>query len=237
MLIKNQAIVLSSISYGDTGKVIRFYTQSSGISSFIAKGVYSKKNKINSLLSPLNFVELVYDDKKSGQLLHFKEIRQLHYYQNFHQNPEKISIGFFLAEILNSVLKEEEANPDLFKFLSFSFLEFDKKETIIADFHLWFLFQLTQFLGFYPLLNSELPYFNLEEGISTKTPPVNFSLSEEEFFLWNKLSKLDFFNQTSLQFNQKQRNLLLNLLLKYYELHISDFRLPNSLKVLNVVFE
>jgi DNA repair protein RecO (recombination protein O) len=51
------------------------------------------------------------------------------------------------------------------------------------------------------------------------------------------LSELNFFEQVTNRFNQSQRKMLLELLLKYYEIHLYDFRWPKSLEVLNVVFE
>lgn len=237
MLVQTPAIVISSIAYGDTSKIIKLYTESKGIMSFIAKGVYSKKNKINALLSPLNLVNLIFEDKKSGRLLYFKEIQQWQHYQSLYLNPEKISIAFFLAEILNNVLNEEESNPHLFDFLIRSLLEFDKKKNSTADFHLWFLLRLTQFMGFYPYFDPKSAYFDLKEGVSTDSPPLEYGLTGEEILLWKKLSELNYFHQDEPQFHQKQRKLILHSLLKYYEFHISNFRIPNSVEVLSVIYE
>ncbi len=237
MLIKTSAIVLSSLKYGDSGKIVKLYTKSSGVQSFIIKSVYAKNNRKNSLLIPLNLLEVVFDDKSTPSLRHFKEINQNHHYQSLYHHPAKTSIVLFLAEILNTVLKEEESNTRLFQFIQNSFKELDHKQNAFADFHVWFLTNLTQFLGFYPHLENSSLYFDLTNGISTNEVPNGIFISESDLLNFEKVLSLEFFNQTDNQFNQNQRKSILSTLMKYYELHISDFRHPKSLDVLSVVFE
>lgn len=237
MVIKTQAIVLSSLKYGDTSKIIKFYTREGGIKSFIAKGVYSKKNKTNAFFHPLNSVELIYEDRTHSNLHFFKEIRQNQHFESLYHFPQKMAIILFLAEILNSVLNEEENNESLFEFISNSLKLFDERKTNYADFHLWFLFNLTQFLGFYPNLNSNQNYFDLREGTSSDLKPSDIFISQDNLILFKNLSGFNFTTDLDNNFNKKQRNSVLETLLRYYELHISDFRHPKSLEVLRVIFD
>lgn len=237
MLVKTRAIVLNSIKYGDSGKIVKFFTQTHGIKSCIAKSVYTKKNRVNPLLIPFNFVELVYDEKPHQSLFFIKEINPTQHFNSIYQLPAKTTIVLFLAEILHSVLKEEESNLGLFRFLENSITAFDQKENAYSDFHLWFLFHLTSFLGFYPNLEKSARYFDLTNGISTDQILSDNYISDQELQLFKKISVQDFVNQTSNHFNQNQRKSLLSVLLKYFELHISDFRQPKSLEILNRVFE
>lgn len=237
MIIQTPAIVISSLKYGDTSKIVKCYTKSSGVKSFIAKDIYSKKNKKNQLFSPLNQIELIYDERSSKSLGHIRGGDQSVYYQTIYQHSQKTAVALFLSEILNSVLYEEESDPDLFEFLGSSFEIFDKKTSAYADFHLWFLMNLTKHLGFYPNLKSQSLFFDLTNGVSSDIQLFESYISGNDLNYFEKLSSLDFLMQTENQFNQNQRKSLLNTLLKYYELHISDFRQPKSLNVLTVIFE
>ncbi|NLN32811.1 MAG: DNA repair protein RecO [Flavobacteriaceae bacterium] len=237
MLVKSEAFVLSAIQYGDSGKIIKLYTESSGPKSFIVKSVYSKRNKQNALFIPLNQLDIVFEEKPKMNLLYFKEITQSFHYQSIYTNPTKTTISLFLSEILNSVLKEEEANSALFRFIRNSLENFDQKESVYADFHLWFLINLSRFLGFYPNLKKGTQYFDLINGISTHEFPSEYFIEKSDLKLFEDLISLDFFHQTENLFNQAQRNSLLSVLILYFELHISDFRRPKSLDVLNQVFE
>lgn len=237
MLVKTPAIVLNAIKYGDSGKIVKFFTLNQGLVSCISKSIYSKKNRTNSLLFSFNFVELVYDEKPNQSLHFLKEMNASKHFNSIHQQPEKITIILFLTEILNSVLKEEEPNRALFEFLEKSIFEFDQKNSGYSDFHLWFLLNLTQFLGFYPHFEKGFIYFDLNNGVSSEEIPTESYISDLDLQNFEKLISLDFQNQMQPQFNQIQRKSILLTLLKYYELHISDFRQPKSLEVLNQVFQ
>lgn len=236
MLCKTQALVLTSIKYGDSGKISRVYTEAFGLRSLISKGLYTKKNKQNSLLLPFSQLELVLDEKQSHRLGYFREAKQLYHYTSLFVDPIKSAIALFLCEILCSVLVEEEPHSELFYFLSNSFKEFDNKNTAYSDFHLWFLLHLTKYLGFYPHLEKNSSYFDLASGTSEKTQPIDSAITGEELLLFEKLYLMDFVKAEFNIFTQQQRLSLLSILLNYYELHASGFRTPKSFDVLNQVF-
>lgn len=231
------AIVLSYLKYGDNGLIVKCYTHSSGIQSFILKNAFSGRNKKNSVFTILNQISVIYEDKKRKNLNYINEVETYTYYQSIYINPVKTTITLFLGEILNSVLQEEEVNPFLYDFISGGLTEFDAKKTSYADFHLWFLMNLTRHLGFYPHFSENYAYFDLANGISTNDFSSGFLVDREELKLFESLIHLNFSLQQGSQFNQIERKKLLEILMKYYELHISAFRRPKSLEVLYQVFE
>lgn len=237
MQIKTSAIVLYSVKYGDNGLIVRCYTQNSGIQSFILKNAFSGRNKKNAVFLILNQIKLIYDEKKNSNLNYLKEAEAEFYYQSIYSNPIKTTITLFLGETLNAVLQEEEANLSLYEFLANALNEFDSKKTNYTDFHLWFLMNLTRFLGFFPNYSENHEFFDLTNGISTQDFSSGFVIEKEELLLFKNLIDLDFNSQEISKLNQIQRKKLLEILIRYYELHISDFRRPKSLEVLYSVFE
>lgn len=236
-MIKTPAIVLSSLKYGDSAKIIKLYTETSGLKSFISNSVYTKHNRKNALFTSLNQIEIIFEDKNNQNLLYFKEVSHAFHYESLYQSPTKTTIALFLSEILNSVLNEEESNRPLFQFIKNSLIEFDKKQTAFADFHLWFLTNLTRYLGFYPNLENDAHYFDLTNGVSSQEIPSGFYITGTDLQNFEKLISLNFFNQSQTAFSQQQRNLLLSTLVRYYELHLADFRQPKSLEILNQIFD
>ena len=219
-ILETKAVVLSSIKYGDTSLIIRCYTQNFGLKSFIAKGVFSKKKRNTSLYFPLAEIDLSFQPKSSEQQLVFlKSAQTSYYYETLHFHPIKSAIVFFLAEILNLVLKEETDNPDLYLY-----------------FHLIFLIQLTHFLGFYPNLELDGNLFDLENGFFTNSNSSINLLKADETVLFKKLLELNFTADSKNIFNQSQRSLLLEILVKYYQIHTNNFKKPKSLQVLHELF-
>lgn len=237
MQVQTSAIVISSLKYGDNGLIVKCYTENSGIESFILKNAFSGRNKKSSVFITLNQIKMIYDQKKNSNLNFLKDAEAEFYYQSINSNPVKTTIVLFLGEILNSVLKEEEANFSLYKFLSNSINEFDSKSSNYADFHLWFLLNLTRFLGFYPHFSENYEFFDLANGVSTNDFSSGFVIEKDDLNLFQYLISMNFNSNENSKFNQNQRKKLLEILIRYYELHISDFRRPKSLEVLYSVFE
>ena len=237
-VIETKAIVLSSLKYGDTSLIVRCYTEQLGLKSFIAKGVFSKKKRNTSIYFPLNEIDIAYTPKSNDQQLVFlKSAQTAYYYESLHFHPVKSAIVFFLAELLNLILKAEEHNSDLYQFIKQSLILFDEKIEDFADFHLVFLMNLTHFLGFYPNDDNENAIlFDLENGFFSEANSSINMLNPIETELFKKLLNTPFDLTTKNHFNQQQRGLLLEILVKYYQIHTNNFKKPNSLQVLHELF-
>ena len=69
MSITTSAIVFSNLKYGDTSLIVRCYTQTDGLKSYLLKGIRSGKSKslTMGMFQPLNILELTENrNTKSG---------------------------------------------------------------------------------------------------------------------------------------------------------------------------
>jgi DNA repair protein RecO (recombination protein O) len=238
MIVQSKAVLISSLKYGDKDLILKLYTLEDGIKSFMLKNAFSPRKKNTFKFLPLSSVNIVYDSKQNKNFLFFREISSAHFYQAIYSNPYKQAVILFLSEILNSVLTAEEKDENLFDFIENSLIEFDSKSNYYADFHLWFLINLTRNLGFYPnRINENSTYFDLENGVFTNETEATSFIGQNDLKLFIRLLNLDFSRQTENLFSREQRNQLLLNLIRYYELHVHGFRKPNSLEVLNQIFK
>ena len=151
-------------------------------------------------------------------------------------NIYKQSIALFLAEVLAYALKEEEQNQVQFSFIESSLQWLDQNDSF-ANFHLVFMFQLTKYLGFYPdAENNGAAYFDLEEGTFKSSKPFRNFLSGKKLILFKSIIGIKFDDMVRLKWNSEHRQIVLDILLEYYELHLPGFKKPRSLKVLKEVF-
>lgn len=236
MIVKTKAIVLKAIKFKDTSLIIKCYTQQ-GIKSYILKGVLAaKKSKIRSAyFQPLNLLEIVANHNDKGTLNTIREVHLSYAYTTISNNIVKQSLVLFLSEVLNFALQEEEQNEPLFNFLFNSFQYLDTQNGV-ANFHLFFLINLSKYLGFYPYKqNIENKFFNLQEGVfQNKTSPT--AITEKKLKLFKSLLGTDFDDMHKLKLNKEERQDLLDILISYFELHLSGFRKLNSIPVLQSVF-
>ena len=238
MIVTTPAIVLSVIKYNDTGAVIKTYTEQTGFTAFFIRNFFNgRKNRHNkAVFQPGALLELVFNHKNKGQLEHLKEARILYHYKNIHLDFDKINLATFLREILLESLKNEQADETLFQFIFKKFIALDE-EALDPDFHIKFLLQLTQFLGFFPDLQTDGVYFDLQNAVFTHQIPLNPYLNEAETLLFKRFSGMIFATEKYTKLTQNDRKKLIDMLLRFYSYHISQFYLPNSVKILHQMYE
>lgn len=238
MLVPTKAIVISKFKYGDNDLIVKCYTEYFGVQSYLLRGVLkSKKGKLRTayfqLLSQLEII-VNYRQKRSLQFL--KEVKPSVIYSTIHSNVTKSAIAMFLAEVLSSILKEEENNQSLFTYLETTLLWLDANDEI-SNFHLLFLLDISRYLGFYPdLKNSTLDFFNLEDGKFQSKKTNQCCISGEELILLKMLLGTNFDTLNTLKINTRKKQEFLNMILLYFDLHLGSSKKPKSLQVLNQVF-
>lgn len=238
MYIKTKAFVISSVKYADADLIVKCYLESHGMMSFLVKGVRkSKRSKINnSYFQPLSYLNVEFTYRPNKNLLFFKEVASAYHFNEIRKNIYKSTLSLFLSEILHSCIREEEANQSLFQFIETTMLELENADKI-GHFHLLFLLQLSQYLGFLPNKeHSAFPYFNLIDGVfqSKETNRYCFSGSEVEDL--KLLLNFSYHGLETLRLPKERRIQLLDLLLLYFEIQIQGFKKPLSCQVLQEVF-
>jgi DNA repair protein RecO (recombination protein O) len=238
MVVTTNAIVFSSIKYSEADLIVSCFTESAGLKSYLLRNVLkSRKGKLRaSYFQPLTQLEITAVHRDRGTLERIREVKILIPYQSLHTDVIKGAIVMFLAEILKSAIREEEANPPLFEYLQQSLVWLDSHDSI-ANFHILFLLKLTAYLGFYPdvtTINNK--YFNLEEGFFETSPTGLASKKGENVETLKTFFGIDFEALDRIKLTKKTRSEVLNLILGYYQLHLQAYKNPKSLLVLNQLF-
>lgn len=236
MLVKTKAIVISAIKFQEKSLIVKCFTESDGLKTYFVQNVFStrKSNQKIAYFQPLTILEIEALHKNKGTLENIKEVKISQPFSTISTNVYKSTIVIFISEILNSCIQEEEKNEALFLFLENALIWLDNHNEI-SNFHLILLIEITKFLGFYPdISNINLPFFDLNDGVFSAYSSIN-SLTEEETFLFKKLLNLQFDSNQKI-FTGYNRQMLLKILLKFYSIHLMEFRNPKSLEVLNEVF-
>ncbi|MFS4415849.1 DNA repair protein RecO [Maribacter sp. 2307ULW6-5] len=238
MQVTTKAIVFSALKYGDTSLVVKAFTATHGVMSYLLQGVLTaKKGKVKpAYFQPLAQLELVANHRNNANLQRIREARVHYHYQTLHTDMAKNALTLFLAEMLRNSIHEEEANPALFQYLETALQWFDG-ESKTANFHIAFLLTLTKYLGFYPdAKNREWAYFDLLEGGFVASPTLNPLLQGQVLQHFKRFLGTPFEALDSIKMNRTERQELLLQMINYFELHLQGFKKPRSLGVLHDVF-
>lgn len=243
MLHNTKGIVLKTFKYSETSVIAKVYTYQFGIQSYMVNGVRSNgKNKQKAaLLQPLTLLDMVVYYRKNRNIQRIKEMKPIHTFTSIPFHIGKSSLALFTTELLYNTLKEEEQNELQFDFI-FDFVQnLDKTKESIANLHLYFLLQLSGFLGFYPFNNysreSSHRIFDLQEGVFTSKQPTHpYYLQEPLSHYFAELLKVPLEDVHLVKIGKSHRKELLTALLQFYKLHIEGFKPLQSVKILQEIF-
>lgn len=219
---------MNYIKYGETSIITRIFTEDYGLQSYIINGVRTAKsrNKI-AFYQPLTFLEMVVYHKKNATLHRISEIKCYEAFQTIPFEVKKSSIALFISEILSKSIQGEN-DSQLFHFLQQSILMLEHMTTRYENFHLQFLLKLSRFLGFEPLSAEEVftqVHFHANNNVLAK--------AEKE--LLDQLLQSGYENE--IKMSQATRRDLLEVLLKFYALHIENLSEIRSVAVLREVMD
>ncbi len=241
MILQTKGIVFQTVKYGDTSLVVKIFTEELGLQSYMVKGVRSRKAKLKpSLFEPLTLLDMEVYHKVNQNLHNIKEARVEYPWHHIPFSIEKESILLFLDEILYKCVREELSNKELFTWIYHSLIWFDMEEQYFMNFHLFFLVQLSRFLGFYPksdgFSQENIRIFDMQEGCFSKHRP-----SHPYFTEGVAAQKLFALIQTStatlktIQMNNQERKMVLDSLMTYYQLQLPELGKIKSLDVLRMM--
>lgn len=238
-IISTQAIVVSSIKYGESSLISKLYTKDLGLTSYVMKGILkSKKGTLKAAyFQPLTLLSVVVNHHEKRNLHSIREAQVSYVYKTIHTDVAKQSIVMFLSEVLSSSIQEQESNKSLYEYLENAFLWLDNHNSV-SNFHLLFLLNFTKFLGFYPDQNTQCKEgFHLREGIFTNEFTTGKEIvTGDQITQLKKLLGINFDALASINFSKEQRREVLRMLIRYFELHLGGFKTPRSLGVLEAVF-
>ena len=240
MLVRGQGIVLHGIKYSDNSLIVTAYTKEWGRQAYMVNISRSRKspNRIG-LLQPLFFLDFVAWQKETREVQRIKELKTQPVYQSIPFNVVKSTQAIFLAEMLYKTLREQESSPDIYDFIQNSLLFYDLAEGANANFHLWFLFRLTGFVGIMPDMATTgfQGWFDMKKGAVVPFEPSHpFFINKEATAGLIQLAQLKLDKLPQLKLSGTLRNCLSEKLVEYYQLHFEHLGEIKSLKVLHDVF-
>ena len=148
MILSSDAIILKSMKYGDTSRIVTAFTQEYGKISLIAKGARGKRSKFGSALEPLSFSNLVYYQKDGRDLQILSQADTMVQFRQIVEDERKLITGLCIAEFLHAVTMEGDPHSDLFDLTVRQFELLNTSRSAPEHALLRFLLALPDHLGF-----------------------------------------------------------------------------------------
>lgn len=226
MLHKTRGIVLKTTDYSESSVVVQIFTEKFGMQSYLINGVKKPKARIRmNMLQPLHLLDMVVYFKPGGNIQRVAELRNFPVFESVPYDLVKSSLAIFLNEVLYKSIRHHSADETLFQYLSGSIEALDNAEQGLANYHLWFMLQLSRYLGFFPhQAASDGAFFDLKDGVFTRNIPSHVHvISGKLVSCFSQLLKCTLHTLPSVQLSPAERKELLGKILEYYTLHVDNF--------------
>lgn len=224
-----KGFLLSYIRYGDYDAILHCFTYNEGFKSFFVKGIYSRKNKKKSCLFPLNELEISINYPKDSNILNVSNIELL---QSFYDEKKikSITMLMFSSDFLYHILKNENRNSDIYNEIQL-FLKRISDNNLLS--HICLVFNMLRYNGLLPV-SAFGDFLDPETGRFADSE-VHHLFDRENSLVWKKFASEK--NNYDFSLSRTERNRFLESLMVYYKIHFTDFRIPNSMVILQQVFE
>ncbi len=252
MILNTEAIVIASQKYGDSSKIITFFTKDFGIIKAIAKGSLQIKSKFGSALEILSYDNINFYSKPEGHLQLLSDAEILRPFYNLSKSLEHITIGFALCETILKTLDEQYKNPIIFGYLVESLNCLNNLSLNPANILIKFLINLSYTLGFGinfdnneienehspSKFNKQKYLLNLENGNFKIIN--NYSNNNENFDIVDikllkkiyNINNLPINNIGDIEFSMTEISKIINILSKYYHYHLGKYFYLESMRLL-----
>jgi len=176
-LFKTNAIVIRSINYGESDKIVTFLTKDFGKLKGIAKGARRSRKRFQNALGLFSHLHLIFFDKEEMGLVRAEGCDILHSFPRIKEDLKKILYGNYYLELANEMAGEREGNREAFELLLSFLSDLEGMEPREEQLRLFEIRMLSLF-GYRPNMGrcnlckkdwedlQEIPgvYFSLEKG-------------------------------------------------------------------------
>lgn len=175
---KASAIVLRSIDYGESDRIITFYTDDFGKLTGIAKGARRSKKRFPNALELFSCSDILFSKSNRGELRLIESCHVTNHYSCIRSDLEKTLVASYFIDLTAQFTSEGKKNRNLFQLLK-NFLWIVDTSNCSDIITRLFELHLLKLKGFEPVLDRcttcKTPVNEIENAYRTR--PLVFSLN------------------------------------------------------------
>lgn len=127
-LIRTEGIVLKTIKYSDSSKIVTIFSKDTGKFNAIVKGTRSLKSKTSGIFDLINKIDVHFNKKETRDLQVISKAEILDPYGNLKSDFDTLGFVYRIIEILNLSLTEYYVNQNLYNFTNALLIHLNKTQ-------------------------------------------------------------------------------------------------------------
>ena len=148
-LLKTEALIVHSIRWSDTSKIVHLFTEKKGYIKAIARGALRPKSPFRGVLENLNQIQAVISIREGRGLQIVSQADLSDSFSNIRENLESTAIAYSIVELIKAVVHYNEETQSLFRFSVKIMESLNKLQCTFPQLYLdQFIIFLSDYLGF-----------------------------------------------------------------------------------------
>jgi DNA repair protein RecO (recombination protein O) len=148
-LHKDEAIVLFKRAFGESDKIIRLFTLTSGKIAAIAKGASKSQKRFANTLEPFNHIRVEYFEKFGKGMVRIENADLIMTNSGIERSLKRACTAAFFTEFTDRLTKDHEKNVDLFYILKEVLAKVKERDLEYVDM-LYYELRMLGALGYMP---------------------------------------------------------------------------------------
>ncbi len=167
-LYKTRAVILNSIDFGESDRILTFYTHGHGKVKGIAKGARRSRKRFVGNLDLLSHITLIFFRTDKSELVRVEDAALIEGFPGLKADIDKLSEACYLLELVSEMTREGQVIPQVFDLLLtfINMLGGGDADVLLRYFEI----KLLSILGYLPHLDGcvacKSPFDGLEARIS-----------------------------------------------------------------------
>ena len=149
-ILHSDAVVLRSIDYGESSRIVTLFTQRNGKMGVIAKGARAGKSRFGSTLEPMSHINVIIYCKAGRDLQILTEATHVRTHDALRTSLDRIETGLRIVELTSSLLQTEQEYPEVFALLAASLTALENAPARTSNIWPFFQLRLASLLGRIP---------------------------------------------------------------------------------------
>lgn len=150
-IFKTEAVILNSFDFGESDRIISFYTRGHGKIKGIAKGARRSRKRFVGNLDVLSRITLIFFRNEKSELVRIEDATLIDGFQSLKSDIDRLSQACYLLELVSEMTREGQVTPGVFELLLdfIRMLDAGQDPGVIIRF---FEIKLLSILGYLPYL-------------------------------------------------------------------------------------
>ncbi len=148
-LQQTAAIILNHRDFGESDKIITFFTYSLGKINGIAKGAKKSRKRFANQLELFSLVRPIFWEKQHSSLTRIEQCDLVQTFASIRNVPERFAYAAYFCELVDAWIKERDPHDKLFHLLLWALRNIDQGVSL-AQLSVLFLVRLLSTVGYAP---------------------------------------------------------------------------------------